>query len=126
MKENERTLQFRKNFMRLYEEGLTALEIGEKYNLSSGTVYRILGEIADEAGVTRESLLQRPHYIGNIVSGGEYGPIARVDLTDFERHFEKANKGVGELIVEVDKKISEQQGFSNDAYREEQRWGQRK
>lgn len=126
LKENERTLQFRKNFMRLYEEGLTALEIGEKYNLSSGTVYRILGEIAEEAGVTRESLLQRPHYIGHIFSSERYGPVEKVDLAEFERHFKTAREEIDKLVAEVNNEIKRQQKLANKVYQEEERWQQRR
>ena len=61
MKKNERTLQMMQNYILLHDRGMSPGEIAKKYNLSSRTVYGVLQEIADAAGVPRKSLLERPH-----------------------------------------------------------------
>ena len=60
-KQDERTIQFKKNFMKEREKGLSIPEIADKYSISRRHAYYILQEIADENGVTRESLLFHPH-----------------------------------------------------------------
>ena len=70
MKKNERTLQMMQNYILLHNGGLSPGEIAKKYDLSPWTVYNALQKIADEAGVTRESLLERPH--------SEHQPFERV------------------------------------------------
>ena len=70
MKKNERTLQMMQNYILLHNGGLSPGEIAKKYGLSPWTVYNALQKIADEAGVTRESLLERPH--------SEHQPFERV------------------------------------------------
>ena len=59
-KTNERTLKMMESFIRLHEEGLSVAEIAKQFNLSETTVYSKLGEIAKKAGVSRESLLEKP------------------------------------------------------------------
>lgn len=70
MKKNERTLQMMQNYVSLHDSGMSPGEIAKKYNLSSKTVYGALQEIADAAGVSRESLLERPH--------SEHQPFERI------------------------------------------------
>ena len=70
MKKNERTLKMMQNYISLHDSGMSPGEIAKKYNLSPWTVYNALQKIADEAGVTRESLLERPH--------SEHQPFERV------------------------------------------------
>lgn len=70
MQKNERTLQMQQNYVRLHNEGLSPIEIAKVYDLSAWTVYNALQEIADEAGVSRESLLARPH--------AEHQPFERI------------------------------------------------
>ena len=57
---DERTLKMMKEYVGLFEEGLGPKEIAEKFDLDPWTVYHYLGEIAEEAGVPRESLLKQP------------------------------------------------------------------
>ena len=70
MERNERTLQMMKNYVRLHDEGHSLAEIAKMYSLSARTVYYVLQEIADEAGVSRESLLKAPH--------SKHQPIERI------------------------------------------------
>ena len=70
MQKNERTLQMQQNYVRLHEQGLSPIEIAKVYDLSAWTVYNSLQEIADKAGVSRESLLMRPH--------AEHQPFERI------------------------------------------------
>ncbi len=75
--------------MELHRKGLTIPQIAKKYNLSTPTVYANLQAIADQAGVSRESLLERPH--------AEHASFVRkdtrlqpVDMERFNHHYETA------------------------------------
>lgn len=59
MTRKDRTLAMKENYIALHEAGMSATEIADKYGLANSTVYRALPEIAEKAGVTRESLLSR-------------------------------------------------------------------
>jgi DNA-binding CsgD family transcriptional regulator len=89
MERNERTLQMMQNYVRLHAEGLSPSEIAKRYNLSTRNVYYVLQEIADKAGVSRESLLKAPH--------SEHQPYERisepvkpVDTKAFSERFQNA------------------------------------
>jgi predicted DNA-binding protein YlxM (UPF0122 family) len=77
------------NYVRLHAEGLSPSEIAKRYNLSTRNVYYVLQEIADKAGVSRESLLKAPH--------SEHQPYERisepvkpVDTKAFSERFQNA------------------------------------
>lgn len=57
VKQQENTLQMKREYMKWHRMGLTPKEIAKKFHLSSWTVYHYLDEIAKENGVTREELL---------------------------------------------------------------------
>lgn len=56
---SERTAQMERSFMELHNQGMTISQIAEKFDLQPRTVYYRLQAIADDNGVTRESLLQQ-------------------------------------------------------------------
>lgn len=58
--ESERTLQMKQQFVDLRNSGLTPVEIARKFGVSNRTMYFYLDEIAEKAGVTRDSLLAIP------------------------------------------------------------------
>ena len=86
---NERTLQMKAHFMELHRKGLTIPQIAKEYNLSTPTVYACLQEIADQAGVSRESLLERPHnkHATFIRKDTKLKPV---DVESFNHHYETA------------------------------------
>lgn len=58
---NERTKQLKENFMELHEKGWSIAQIAEYFHLSQRHIYNVLPEIAEENGVSKESLLAVPH-----------------------------------------------------------------
>lgn len=60
-KQSERVKKMLAGFMNLHEQGFSIPEIAQEFGLTSVTVYAYLQEIADNNGVTRESLLQQVH-----------------------------------------------------------------
>lgn len=59
---SERVKELKKNFISHRENGETIKDISNRYQVSTRHIYHILHEIADENGVSRESLLVSPHH----------------------------------------------------------------
>lgn len=89
MERNERTLQMMQNYVRLHAEGLSPSEIAKRYNLSTRNVYYVLQEIADKAGVSRESLLKTPHSEHQACERISE-PVKPVDAKAFSERFQNA------------------------------------
>ena len=113
MQKNERTLQMMQNYVRLHEQGLSAIEIAEIYDLSTFTVYSSLQEIADRAGVSRESLLTRPH--------SEHQPFERVSepvkpikIEAFREKFQNALEIMGEFREMVEMAIDDAEEYERN------------
>lgn len=60
-KQSERTFQMKESYVKLHEEGLSVGQIAERFDLTPRMVYLALGDIAKKAGVSRDSLLEKPH-----------------------------------------------------------------
>ena len=110
MKKNERTLQMMKNYILLHNAGMTPGEIAKKFDLSYWTIYNALQEIADNAGVTRESLLERPH--------SEHQPFERISepvkpigIKAFSEKFQNALGFMSEFKEMVDMAIEDAEKF---------------
>ncbi len=113
MKRNERTKKMMRNYVKLHEMGLSAQEIADKYHLSTTTVYANLGEIAEKAGVTRESLLakvQPSRYVPGSVHAktpvlpeGEF----RADAAKAMEAIEKVQRSIREDLEQIEA-VSEQ------------------
>ena len=104
---NERTLKMMHEFLSMRERGLTISEIAKEFSLSETTVYSKLGEIARKAGVSRESLLQKPFEADH--SGRNFTPVKPVDTAKFKEHFESAIKEIDVLEKIVNEAIEEQE-----------------
>lgn len=106
-KQNERTLTFKKEFLTLRKEGHSIGEIAEMFHLSKATAYRYLEEIAKEAGLTRQELLERPIIADH--SGRNFTPVKPVDREKFVAHFDAAiteiaalKEGIEQVIDKLD------------------------
>ena len=104
-KTNERTLKMMHDFIFLHDEGYNIPEIAKKYNLSTTTIYNRLAEIAEKAGVTRESLLERSFVADH--SGRNFTPVKKVDVSKFQRHFENAMAEIGALRRAIDQSLED-------------------
>lgn len=58
---SQSTIKMKGEFMFCHKKGMSIAEIAKEYDVSVYTIYDMLQEIADENGVTRESLLQIVH-----------------------------------------------------------------
>ena len=109
-KPHERTLQMMENFVKLHEDGRSIAEIAKEYNLSESTVYNRLGEIAERAGVSRESLLEKPFLADH--SGRNYTPVEPIDTTELEKLFDEVMIYLRKAREEMESIISEQEELS--------------
>ncbi len=109
-KPDERTLQMMEAFIGLHEDGYSIPEIAKKFNLSWSIVYRKLGEIADKAGVTRESLLMSPIKADH--SGRNFTPVKPVDTAKFHERFGIAMTELDAMLKEVVQAIEDQETIS--------------
>lgn len=99
MKTNERTLKMMENYMTLREQGFSNVEIAKKFDLSPTTLYSNLGEIAEQNGVTRESLLERVFVADH--SGRNFTQVKPVDRANFELHFQTLISEFEQLVAEI-------------------------
>lgn len=94
---NERTLQMMENFIPLRNENHSIKEIAEMFHLSPYTVYAHLDEIAQKAGVSRESLLYR------VIDADHSGPrkntreIKPIDRKQFDQSCEDAIENISKI-----------------------------
>lgn len=97
---DERTLKMMANFMSHHEAGMSIPEIAKKYDLTARVVYYRLDEIAEAAGVTRESLLEviQPPRIG---SNWYIKPVEKVDTAEFDEHLVAVRADLGKLQQSV-------------------------
>lgn len=91
MKENERTLRLRKQFMSLWKKGWTIKQIAEHEDIQLNvcTVYANLQRIADDNGVTRDSLLRQPHS-AHLTYDRVCLPVKPVNIDVFQKHVRNA------------------------------------
>lgn len=108
-KMNERTLQMLQNFMTLHNNGWTIPEIAKKYDLASRTIYSYLDKIADENGVTRDSLLSVPH-TEHLCYERQFEPVKPVDLTEFKQRFQKTLDAMNDVTEIIELILDEQEG----------------
>lgn len=104
-KTNERTLRMMEEFIALHEEGLSIPEIAKHFDLSTTTVYTNLDKIAEKAGVTRESLLERPFEADH--SGRNFTQVKPVDPAKFRKHHTAATVEIDCLIQTIGQTIED-------------------
>lgn len=104
-KTNERTLKMMEGFIPMHERGLTVSEIAKKFKLSETTVYSKLSVIAERAGVSRESLLQKPIQADH--SGRNFTPVKPVDAEKFNKEFDATMSGLENLRKIIAETIEE-------------------
>lgn len=106
-KPHERTLKMMENYVRLHEEGRSVSEIAKLYSLSTSTVYGRLAEIANKAGVSRKSLLEKPFTADH--SGRNFTPVKPVNTTELERHFNEVLDNLKKVRAELSLCIAKQE-----------------
>ncbi len=112
---SERTLKMKQNFIELHKQGSSIEEIAAKFDLTPGTVYRCLGEIATAAGVSRESLLQRPHSPHQGYSRrDDYQVFAKANLTDYQNHIQEILIKFDQTLTSIEYYIETQENFQSE------------
>lgn len=83
---NQRTQRCKKEYIRLHdEEGFTPNEIAKMFDLSPTTVRkRIITELAEETGRTRQSFLSR-NSSKHITHELSYAPVKPINVDDFKQ-----------------------------------------
>ena len=110
MSTSERTFKLLEGFMSYHEQGYSIPEIANFFGLSTSTVYRNLGKIAKNAGVSRESLLEKPFEADH--SGRNFTPVPPVDTALFHEHFASAVSGLEGLSQALARTIEEEETIS--------------
>ncbi len=109
LKRSERVKLMIKEYMIRRMEGLSNLQIAEKYGVTNQTLYRYLQIIADNNGVTRESLLDLPRKKNNVEypKGGKKEEIScSIKLED---KFDTLLNVLSEVMNQIDMIINEQE-----------------
>lgn len=109
--QSERTLKMRQEFMELHQEGLNIKEIADHFDLSTGTVYALLDEIATAAGVSRESLLQRPHSAHCPHDYSRSAQCTPINLLDYQMHATETLVNIQQTITTVNQYIDAQENI---------------
>ena len=80
---SERSLQFKKHFKENTEKGMSIPEMAKRYGLSGRHVYNIVRKIANDMGVSYDSLLQRNHSQHILANPSKHDRVAPIDLSEF-------------------------------------------
>ena len=102
-KRSERTKVMMDNFMDDHNDGMTIAEIADKYGLSSITVYRQLGEIAEKEGVSRDDLLQVVHVRASDAVWQRRHEEAKKSLSDIKEGIIQTRTHTENLLKVLDK-----------------------
>ena len=112
-KQSERTFKMKESYIKLHDEGLSVGEIAERFGLTPRVVYLALKDIAAKAGVTRESLLERPHkpHSNPIRVAQDQSGIS---LADHETYVEETLNGFNKVLENIDHYISIQEQIAKE------------
>ena len=107
---SERVKRMKKNFIRLHNEGKTIAEIAKEFQITNWTIYKHLQEIADENGVSRESLLQVPQKEHTITNYSKC-MSSQIDIEQFENdcseailRIQNARKQINDYLYEEEQR----------------------
>lgn len=109
--QSERTLRMKQEFIELHNQGLDVKAIAKRFDLNPTTVYHSLDEIAAQAGVSRESLLQRPHgpHLGYMRE--DYQALSNLNFAEYQNHAQATLAEFDQTIATVDQYITTQQNI---------------
>ena len=104
---SERVQVMKEGFLEKREAGWTIVKIAEFFQLSTGSVYNSLQEIADANGVTRDSLLYVVHKPHGPISGSSR-ILERVDPEALKGDFETLKETTKTIIDKIDLVLQEE------------------
>ena len=109
MGKSERKIQLEKGYMECRNKGMTNSEIAEYFRVSTWTLYHSLQKIADDNGVTRESLLDVPQEQHKSTKSLNRRKIEKVDPKDLKEEFAELDNLAKEIIVKIDQVLQEEE-----------------
>lgn len=121
LSKSERTLRMKEAFISLHKQGLTLKQIAHRFDLDSSTVYAHLQEIADAAGVPRESLLQFPHS-PHLTYERRFEPAEPIDIEAVHAHFVTISDELNQTLIAISQQISQSLSVSDQIAKEEASW----
>lgn len=104
---SERVLQLKKNFMEHHKNGWTIQEIADKYHVTRRHTYTLLQEIADENGVTRESLLEIPHSQHASPLFLHRDGVEKVNVEEIRKDFQNIISSANNVMKAIDTLLEE-------------------
>ena len=122
-KQSERTLQMKKEYMNLRNEGYTIEQIAKKFGLSMFTVYHYLNEIAKEHDIPREELLDVPHS-RPVTYERQFTPVKPIDSVEFDRKSKEIMSNLDNLCAEIGRGIAAFETAEDEFEKEEESWQQ--
>ena len=97
MQRTSKTHEMVEGFMLYHNKGYTIPEIADVFGVSDETIYRNLGEIAQNHNVSRESLLAQPKTIvKNVIRSDE------VDLNELVANFSSLEQEFADVIGKIE------------------------
>lgn len=105
--QSERVSLMKSNFMQLHSDGYSISEIADKFNLTSRRIYHLLQEIADENGVSRESLLQHVHK-KHSAKGHSNSIESRINPNKLNEDFDILLHDIDTLITDINTILQEE------------------
>lgn len=106
---SERVNKLIRNFMEWHEDGKTIEEIADLCHVSIFTVYENLQEIADNHGVSRDSLLERPHKDHEVLSPRVSKKNEKINREELTKNFSDAISSISGIIAAIDKELEKQE-----------------
>lgn len=101
MARSERICKLINEFMNYHNDGYSIPEIAEIFHVDFSTVYNNLQEIADNNGVTRESLLQVVH-LTHDVSNRRLSNSLKEDPYELNKSFEELLGNIDNITTKID------------------------
>lgn len=100
-RKTQRVKHLMEDFMSLHNEGMTIPEIAVATQVDPSTIYKLLQEIADRNGVTREELLKVPHtaHTEHVRTCKE---VEKVDVQEMQEEFMQLYNLIGSIIKKLD------------------------
>lgn len=111
-KRSERTRKMIKQFYGLRNSGYSIRQIAEMFNLDPATVYSYLGEIAEQEGVDRNSLLDRVFEADH--TGSQFTPVRLVNAKEATSRISAMTKEAEALQARLSYAITEAEEFAKN------------
>lgn len=106
---SERVIIMKQNFMMWHNKGYTIPEIAKKYDVSFGTVYNHLQEIADENNTTRDELLKLVRTVKGERKWEQEARKGQIDVNKMQEDFEDSIQAIDKILNTIDGILKEEE-----------------